>query len=123
MLECGPGSVRNALAAGVTLRDIEAIVISHIHEDHCLDLGALTLQAMYGRWPKMPVVYGPPGIQEVAVKLMTMHRPGAVVSPLEIVEISDSDEREVAGFDRRIGAHDHCAVKAMRAGAIFQARF
>jgi ribonuclease BN (tRNA processing enzyme) len=98
MIECGPGSVRNALAAGVTLRDIEAIVISHIHEDHCLDLSPLTLQAMYGRWPKMPVVYGPPGIRDVATKLMTMHRPNAVVPPLEIVEIDGSDEREVAGF-------------------------
>jgi ribonuclease Z len=101
MLECGPGSVRNALAAGVTLRDLEAIVISHIHEDHCLDLGALTLLSMYGRWPKMPVVYGPPGIKDIATRLMTMHRANAVVPPLEIVEIDSSDEREVGGFVMR----------------------
>jgi ribonuclease BN (tRNA processing enzyme) len=109
MLECGPGSVRNALAAGVTLRDIEAVVISHIHEDHSLDLGALTLQAMYGRWQRMPVVYGPPGIKDVATRLMSMHRPNAVVPPLEIVEIGDSDEREVGGFVMQSEETKHAA--------------
>jgi len=109
MLECGPGSVRNALAVGVTLRDLEAIVISHIHEDHCLDLGALTLQAMYGRWPQIPIVYGPPGIKDVATRLMRMHRPGAVVPPIEIVEIDASDEREVSGFVMRSEETKHAA--------------
>jgi ribonuclease BN (tRNA processing enzyme) len=98
MLDCGPGSVRNAMAAGIELRDVEAIFLSHIHEDHCLDLGAFTMQAMYGRFERLPVVYVPPGGRDVVTKLMTMHRSTATLPPLEIVEVESGDEREVCGF-------------------------
>jgi ribonuclease BN (tRNA processing enzyme) len=98
ILDCGPGSLRNALIAGIDLRGIEAIFISHIHEDHCLDLGAFALQAMYGRFERLPIVYGPPGIAGIAAHLMTMHRPTAQLPPLEVIEIDSSDEREACGF-------------------------
>jgi len=98
MLDCGPGSVRNVLVAGIELRSIEAIFISHIHEDHCLDLAAFAVQAMYGRYERLPVVYGPPGIDDVARRLMTMHRSTAQLPPLEVVEVESSDEREVCGL-------------------------
>jgi ribonuclease BN (tRNA processing enzyme) len=98
MLDCGPGSVRNALVAGIDLASIDAIFISHIHEDHCLDLGAFAMQAMYGRFERLPVVYGPPGSREVVTRLMTMHRTTAHLPPLEVVELEPGDEREVCGF-------------------------
>jgi ribonuclease BN (tRNA processing enzyme) len=98
MLDCGPGSVRNALVAGIELREVEAIFISHLHEDHCLDLATFAMQAMYGRFERLPVVYGPPGVRDVATRLMTMHRTTAQLPLLEVVEIDTSDEREVCGF-------------------------
>jgi ribonuclease BN (tRNA processing enzyme) len=98
LLDCGPGSLRNALAAGIALRDVEAIFISHIHEDHCLDLAAFAMHAMYGRFERLPVVYGPAGVREVATRLMTMHRPTAQLPPLEVIEVDSQDEREVCGL-------------------------
>jgi len=98
MLDCGPGSIRNALIAGIELRDIEAIFISHIHEDHCFDLSGLAVQAMYGRFERLPVLYGPPGVGEAAARLMTMHRATAQLPPIEVIEIEASDEREACGF-------------------------
>jgi ribonuclease BN (tRNA processing enzyme) len=98
LLDCGPGSVRNAMVAGIEPRSIEAIFISHIHEDHCLDLGAFAMQAMYGRYERLPVIYGPPGVQEVASRLMTMHRPTAQLPPVEVIEIGSSEERDTCGF-------------------------
>ncbi len=98
MLDCGPGSLRNVLAAGIDLREIEAIFLSHIHEDHCFDLGAFALQAMYGRFERMPVIYGPPGTRDITTHVMKLHRSTATLPPIEIVEIESSDEREVCGF-------------------------
>jgi ribonuclease BN (tRNA processing enzyme) len=98
MLDCGPGSLRNALAAGIALRDIEAIVLSHLHEDHCFDLGAFALQAMYGRFERLPVIYGPPGAREIVTHVMKLHRSTATQPPLDVIELESGDEREVCGF-------------------------
>ena len=98
MLDCGPGSVRQALCLGIDLRTIDAVLISHLHEDHCLDLSSIAFQALYGRWERLPLLLGPPGTQEVGSRLMAMHRPNAHLPALEVTEIGDVDEREVAGF-------------------------
>jgi ribonuclease BN (tRNA processing enzyme) len=41
LLDCGPGTIRNLAAAGIALAEIERVVLSHYHLDHCLDLFAL----------------------------------------------------------------------------------
>lgn len=41
LLDCGPGSIRNLGAAGIALAEVERVVLSHYHLDHCLDLFAL----------------------------------------------------------------------------------
>jgi len=98
MLDCGPGSVRGALTAGIELRDIEAIILSHLHEDHCIDLAAFAMQAMYGRFERLPVVYGPPGSQELVPQLMRVYRSTANLPPLQVIEIDSPDERDICGF-------------------------
>lgn len=41
LLDCGPGSIRALGAAGIELREVTRVVLSHYHLDHCLDLFAL----------------------------------------------------------------------------------
>jgi ribonuclease BN (tRNA processing enzyme) len=41
LFDCGPGTLRALGAAGLGLADVERVVISHFHPDHCLDLLAL----------------------------------------------------------------------------------
>jgi ribonuclease BN (tRNA processing enzyme) len=98
MLDCGPGSVKGALTAGIELRDIDAIVLSHLHEDHCIDLGAFALQAMYGRFERLPLVFGPPGAGELVPQIMRVYRSTATLPPPQVIEIDSSDEREICGF-------------------------
>jgi ribonuclease BN (tRNA processing enzyme) len=98
MLDCGPGSVREALCLGIDLRSIDAVFISHLHEDHCLDLASVAFQSMYGRWARLPLLFGPGGMQETGVRLMTMHRPNAHVPPLQVIELEDGQDTEIAGF-------------------------
>jgi ribonuclease Z len=98
MMDCGPGSVRQALCLGIDLRSIDAIVLSHIHEDHCLDLASFGMRGMYAQWKRHPLVLGPRGSHEIATRLMTMHRPNAHMPALETQEVSAADECNVAGF-------------------------
>ncbi len=41
LFDCGPGTIRSLASVGIALTEIERVVISHFHPDHCLDLLAL----------------------------------------------------------------------------------
>lgn len=41
LLDCGPGTVRQLVKAGEDYKDIDLIIISHLHVDHTSDLPAL----------------------------------------------------------------------------------
>ena len=41
LLDCGPGSIRALAGVGIALGEVRAVVLSHYHLDHCLDLFAL----------------------------------------------------------------------------------
>jgi len=103
MLDCGPGSVRGALQAGISPRQIEAVLLSHVHPDHVIDLAALVFQQVFFGW-SLPIVYGPPGTAGVAsaatgfIAATAAPRPAALAST---IEIAGSDERQVCGFTVR----------------------
>lgn len=40
LFDCGPGTLRQLPACGIALTEVERIVLSHYHLDHCLDLFA-----------------------------------------------------------------------------------
>ena len=39
LVDCGMGVTKSAVEAGVSLLDIDAIFITHLHSDHLLELG------------------------------------------------------------------------------------
>src|SRR6476659_8572340 len=99
MLDCGGGSVREAVRAGITQRSIEAVCLSHLHQDHCCDLAVLLADRAFGRLVP-PAVYGPKGVEPFVlagasyVKTMA-HAENALPA---FCEVADGDERDVCGF-------------------------
>ncbi len=64
LLDLGSGAF-GPLQGLVDPRDIDAIVLSHLHADHCLDMVAWDVAATYGPGPWGPVpTYAPAGTQE-----------------------------------------------------------
>ena len=64
LLDCGPGSVRALGAAGIELADVQRVVFSHYHPDHCLDVFALAFarrNPFHGPPPPLERV-GPKGL-------------------------------------------------------------
>ncbi|MEM9578177.1 MAG: MBL fold metallo-hydrolase [Pseudomonadota bacterium] len=61
VVDCGIGVTRSLVETGVTLLEIDAIFITHLHSDHLLELGPL----IYTAWTtglKRPIqVFGPAG--------------------------------------------------------------
>jgi len=41
LFDCGPGTLRMLAEVGIALAEVERVVISHFHLDHCLDLFSL----------------------------------------------------------------------------------
>jgi ribonuclease Z len=108
MLDCGGGSVREAVRAGITQRDIEAVCLSHLHQDHCIDLAVLLADRAFGRLVP-PAVYGPVGIEAfvhgAAFYVKTAAHPENA-SP-EFHEIADGETRDVCGFSVRWAVTPH----------------
>jgi ribonuclease BN (tRNA processing enzyme) len=67
LVDCGPGSLRRAAAAGVAPGDIDAVILTHFHHDHTTDLRsllfALSNPAYAGRGPLS--VVGPAGLERL----------------------------------------------------------
>lgn len=62
LVDAGLGAARGVCDAGVALADIDAILITHLHSDHYLELGPLLHTAWTaGLCHAMPI-WGPPGL-------------------------------------------------------------
>ncbi len=62
VVDCGLGVARGLVQAGVALRDLTTVFITHLHSDHLLELGPLIHTAWCGGLSAPVDVYGPPGI-------------------------------------------------------------
>ncbi len=68
LFDCGPGTVRNLAGAGIGLAEVERIVLSHYHLDHCLDLFAFAFARRNPDFaPPPPLeVIGPTGLHKLS---------------------------------------------------------
>lgn len=62
VVDCGLGVTRGLVEAGVDLKSLQTIVITHLHSDHILELGGLVHTAWVTGLRTTIHIYGPPGI-------------------------------------------------------------
>lgn len=63
LVDCGIGVARSCVETGVSLLDIDAIFITHLHSDHVLELGPLLYTAWTTGLNRTVRIYGPEGIE------------------------------------------------------------
>jgi len=66
VVDCGYGTSKQLLNAGVALNRLRYIFITHHHSDHNLELGPLFYNAWITGLPVRLDAYGPPGLQKMA---------------------------------------------------------
>jgi ribonuclease BN (tRNA processing enzyme) len=89
LLDMGNGSL-GALQRYTGLYDVDAICLSHLHADHCLDLCSYTVARLYakdGALPPIPV-YGPPGTAERMTRAYSMEAGPEVRSAFDFVTLT-----------------------------------
>lgn len=92
-IDAGNGTFPN-LQEHVDVADLTAVVISHAHPDHCVDLFGLHVLARYGLGRAGIPVYAPPGVRE--------HLGGLVRGwgdTFDWHEVGDGDSVDVSGTD------------------------
>ena len=65
VVDCGYGTSKQLITAGVGLNRLRYIFITHHHSDHNLELGALCYNAWITGLPARVDAYGPPGLQKM----------------------------------------------------------
>lgn len=64
VIDCGLGVARALVNAGVSLKDLDLVLITHLHSDHVLELGPLLHTAWTSGLARKVMVYGPAGIED-----------------------------------------------------------
>jgi ribonuclease BN (tRNA processing enzyme) len=76
MVDCGPGTLRRLAQAGVSPAQLDAVLLTHYHTDHCADLAALLFALRSPHLsPRPPLsIHGAPGLRRL-VALLTQAWP------------------------------------------------
>ena len=70
VVDCGPGIVRRAVQAGITMSSLTRAFVTHLHSDHTVGLPDLVFTpAVTGRQSPFEI-YGPPGLRAMAGHVM-----------------------------------------------------
>jgi ribonuclease BN (tRNA processing enzyme) len=121
-LDAGTGTFA-ALQRVADYTRLEALVLSHIHPDHCLDFYPFYIARRFheGEIGKLPV-YGPPGIKEVLAGLMVGEGIEKIERWFDFRAVDEGDEVEVGGLRLTFARMSHpihtLAVRAQGAGSL-----
>jgi ribonuclease BN (tRNA processing enzyme) len=75
LIDCGDGAGQQLAKAGVSVRNIDAIVISHLHFDHTGGLYAILGMRFQLLTPGVLTIYGPPGTKRTVDGLIAAMQP------------------------------------------------
>ena len=75
LVDCGSGVTQRLLAAGLSGRELDAVLLTHLHSDHLVDLFQLIVSSWHQGRDRPQRVFGPPGTRAYVDGLMALWRP------------------------------------------------
>jgi ribonuclease Z len=123
LVDCGSGVTQRLVAAGTPGCALDALLLTHLHSDHLVDLSQLVVSSWHqGRDRPLPV-YGPPGTRRYVEGLMALwepelsqriaheKRPSTAALQVEVTEISGGEVLAFDGLEVRVVEVDHKPVR------------
>src|SRR4051812_29008376 len=74
IVDCGPGVVRRAAQAGIVMKQVNRLFLTHLHSDHTAGLADFIFTpAVTGRLDALEI-YGPPGTKEMTSHILQAYK-------------------------------------------------
>jgi ribonuclease BN (tRNA processing enzyme) len=102
-IDCGPGSM-TALQQHCDIADVDALVVTHEHPDHCLELPVLRNAMVYGLGLARLPLYAPRGVLALLEKLVGSR---GLTPSFEPKMVSEGSVARVGGVKLRFSRTDH----------------
>ena len=130
LVDCGSGVTQRLLAAGLTGRDLDALLLTHLHSDHIVDLFQLIVSSWHQGRDRPQRFFGPRGTKAYVEGLMTLWRPeleqriahelrpSTAALEVEVTEIAGGETLEIGGLSVRVVEVEHQPV-AQAFGFVF----
>jgi ribonuclease Z len=116
LIDCGSGVTQRLLGAGSSGAELDAVLLTHLHSDHVIDLYQLIISSWHQGRDRPQRIFGPPGTRAFAQATMELwqrereqriaweRRPSVAALELDIVEfgegwIWESDGVRIAAFE------------------------
>lgn len=117
LVDIGSGATQRLVAAGSNGAEIDALLITHIHSDHLVDLYQFIVSSWHQNRDRPQLIYGPPGTQEfVDAQMAAWKDERELRIAFEQRTSTEAFEIEVIEFDESgplIGT-DHGQVSAIK---------
>jgi ribonuclease BN (tRNA processing enzyme) len=100
VLDLGNGAL-GPLQSHIGLAELDAVLVTHLHPDHCLDLCGLYVAYTYnpsGRRPERLPVYGPVGTFERLERAYGEHERGSLAVAFDVKELDDGTPLQIGPF-------------------------
>jgi ribonuclease Z len=123
LVDCGSGVTQRLVAAGTPGRDLDALLLTHLHSDHLVDLYQLVVSSWHqGRDRPLPV-YGPPGTRryveglmalwepELSLRIAHEKRPSTDALKVDVTEIAAGQTLAFGGLAVEVVEVDHKPVR------------
>lgn len=103
LVDCGSGATQRLIQAGTPGRALDAVLLTHLHSDHIVDLFQLVISAWHQGRARPQRVFGPPGTRRFVEGLMALweaelqqriaheRRPSTEALKVEVTEIDEGE--------------------------------
>ncbi|MCH8056528.1 MAG: MBL fold metallo-hydrolase, partial [Proteobacteria bacterium] len=123
LVDCGSGVTQRLLAAGLSGRELDAVLLTHLHSDHLVDLFQLIVSSWHQGRDRPQRVFGPPGTRAYVDGLMALwrneleqrvaheRRPSTAALEVEVTEIGPGEVLTLGELRAEAFEVDHRPVR------------